>query len=217
MFQDRMLQKAVLDELRWEPSVTAGHIGVVAHDGVVTLTGHVESFVEKHAAGTAARRVKGVKAVAEEILVDLPFDRRRTDEDIAAAAVDRLAWDVSIPGDAVTVTVENGHVILTGQLDWHYQRQAAEQDVRGLLGVTRVTNQISIKPQVDTELLSDDLMHAFHRSWFFDPARITVTAAEGRIRLTGSVNSPHERQLAGETAWAAPGATAVDNDIVVQV
>src|ERR1700677_2606798 len=110
MYTDNQLQKAVLEELRWEPRVTAAHIGVTAKAGVVALTGHVGSYVEKHAAETAASRVKGVKAVAEEIEVKLPFEVKRGDEEIAAAAADRLAWDVAIPNDSVKVKVEKGWV-----------------------------------------------------------------------------------------------------------
>ncbi len=117
MSHDTQLQQAVLAELSWEPSVTAAHIGVAANAGVVTLTGHVGSLAEKHAAEAAARRVKGVKAVAEEIEVRLPFETKRTDEDIALAAIERLAWDVSVPRDAVSVKVENGRINLSGQVD----------------------------------------------------------------------------------------------------
>lgn len=215
MSHDSQLQHAVLAALAWEPSVTAGHIGVTANEGVVTLTGHVESFSEKAAAEAAARGVKGVKAVAEEITVRLPLDDQRDDEEIAAAAVDRLAWNVSLPKDAVSVKVEDGWVTLTGEVDWNYQKQAAEMDVHRLFGVTGVSNHIAIRPKVDASNLSDDIMHALHRSWFFDPKTIEVTAEGGRVRLTGTVSSPHDRQLAATTAWAAPGVTDVENDIVV--
>ena len=133
MSSDNQLQQAVLAELKWEPSVTAAHIGVAANAGVVTLSGHVGSFAEKLAAEATARRVKGVKALAEEIEVRLPFATKKTDEEIAAAALGRLAWDVSVPNDAVKVKVEKGRITLTGQVDWQYQRQAAEHDVRGEL------------------------------------------------------------------------------------
>jgi osmotically-inducible protein OsmY len=215
MSHDHDLQQAVLAELSWEPSVTAAHIGVAANEGVVTLTGHVESFAEKHAAEIAARRVKGVKAVAEEIEVRLSFDTRRSDTEIAAAAIERLAWDVAIPRDAVTVKVENGWITLTGQVDWHYQQEAVEQDIRPLFGVVGVSNQTAIKPRVDARNLGDDIMHALHRSWFFDPKTITVTADGGMVRLSGTVRSAHDRQVAAATAWAAPGTTAVENDIVI--
>jgi osmotically-inducible protein OsmY len=215
MSSDNQLQQAVLAELKWEPSVTAAHIGVAANAGVVTLSGHVGSFAEKLAAEATARRVKGVKALAEEIEVRLPFATKKTDEEIAAAALGRLAWDVSVPNDAVKVKVEKGRITLTGQVDWQYQRQAAEHDVRGLYGVVGTSNQIKINPKVNTSNISDDIMHALHRSWFFDPKTINVSADEGEVRLSGTVRSWHERQVAAATAWAAPGVTDVVNDIVI--
>ncbi|MDR3517909.1 MAG: BON domain-containing protein [Azospirillaceae bacterium] len=215
MSQDSQLQQAVLAEFDWEPSVSAGHIGVTANAGVVTLSGHVDSYAKKHAAEAAARRVKGVKAVAEEIEVRLAFDAERSDEEIASAAIERLAWNVSVPKDSVQVRVEKGWVTLTGQVDWWYQKEAAEIDVRPLHGVLGVSNQTTIKPRVDTADLSDDIMHALHRSWFFDPNTVHVRADRGKVILTGTVQSPHERQIAGQTAWAAPGATEVENDIIV--
>ena len=215
MPHDHKLQKAVLAELHWEPSVTAAHIGVTAEAGVVTLMGHVDTFAQKHAAEMAARRVKGVKAVAEEIEVRLPFDAKRGDDEIAAAALDRLAWDVSVPRDAIQVKVEEGWITLTGQVDWKFQKETAEQDVRRLFGVVGVSNQTTIKPRVDAPDIRDDIVHALHRSWLFDPNTISVSAEGGRVRLTGTVHSVHDRQVAAETAWAAPGATAVENDIAV--
>ena len=215
MTNDRDLQQAVLEELRWEPSVVAAHIGVTANAGVVTLSGHVDSFGQKQAAEAATRRVKGVRGVAEELEVKLPFDMRRGDDDIAAAAVGRLAWDVSVPRDAVAVKAEKGWVTLTGQVGWHYQKEAAETDIRHLLGVMGVSNQITIKPQVNTTNIEDDITHALHRSWLFDPQMVTVSADGGRVRLAGTVHSWHDRQVAADTAWAAPGAIAVENDIRV--
>lgn len=215
MTQDSQLQQSVLAEFNWEPSVTAGHIGVTANAGVVTLSGHVDSYAQKHAAETAARRVKGVKAVAEEIEVRLPFDARRSDEDIAAAAIQRLSWNVSVPRDGVRVTVEKGWVTLTGQVNWWYQREAAEHDIRPLHGVVGISNQTTIKPRVNTAGLSDEITHALHRSWFFNPNTVHVRADGGKVVLTGTVHSFHERQVAGRTAWAAPGVTAVENNLAV--
>ena len=192
-----------------------GNIGVTASNGVVTLSGHVDSYAKKFAAETAARRVKGVKAVAEEIEVRLPFDTKRSDEDIAAAALDRLAWNVSVPKDSVKVKVESGWVTLTGQVDWWYQKNAVEQDIRPLHGVRGVSNLTTIKPRVDTANLSDEITHALHRSWFFDPQHVHVRADGGRIVLTGTVRSSYERQIAAETAWSAPGATDVENDLAI--
>ncbi len=215
MSEDSKLQQAVLDELSWEPSVTAAHIGVSANAGVVTLTGHVDNYAAKAAAENAVRRVKGVRAVAEEMEVHLPMDTARSDAAIAAAAIERLAWNVSVPRDAITVSVEKGWVALSGEVDWWYQKDAAEQDVRRLWGVVSVSNQVTIKARVDTGELSDDITHALHRSWFFNPDNVKVTAKGGRVKLTGTVQSWHERQTAASTAWAAPGAIAVENDLAV--
>jgi osmotically-inducible protein OsmY len=213
MSQDSQLQKAVLEELSWEPSVNAAHIGVAAKDGVVTLTGRVESFAEKRAAEAATRRVKGVKAVAEEIEVQLSFGIKRSDGEIAAATIERLAWDVSVPRDAVKVKVEKGWLTLMGEVDWYYQKNAAEQDVRRLFGVVGVTNQITIKPRVNTSNIISDIILALHRSWLFDPNKISVNAQGGKVWLTGTVHSPHDRQVAAGIAWGAPGVTDVENDI----
>ncbi len=212
---DKQLQQAVLAELDWEPSVLAGHIGVTANDGVVTLSGHVESFAEKHAAETAAGRVRGVKAVAEEINVELPFERIRGDDDIAAAAIERLSWDTSVPRDAITVKVEQGWVTLTGQVSWYYQKAAAEQAIARLHGVSGISNQIILRPAVDVSDISDKIRNALRRSWLPDDETVMVRADGGRIHLSGAVRSPHDRQIAGATAWAAPGAISVENDIAI--
>jgi osmotically-inducible protein OsmY len=215
MSQDSHLQKAVLAELGWEPSVPAAHIGVAANAGVVTLSGHVESLAEKHAAETAALRVKGVKAVVDEIEVRLPDEIKLDDEEIAEAALDRLAWNVSLPAAAVKVTVEKGWITLTGEVDWRYQKEAAAQDLWPLVGVVGLTNAITLKPKVDVQVVSDDIVHALHRSWFFDPQTITVSADGGKVRLSGTVRSPHERQIAIATAWAEPGVTDVESDLTI--
>jgi osmotically-inducible protein OsmY len=215
MSQDHHLQQAVLAELEREPGVTAAHIGVTANAGVVTLTGHVANIAEKHEASGAAERVKAVKAVANELQVRLPEGARRSDEEIAAAAVARLAWNTVVPRDAIKIEVENGQVSLTGQVDWFFQKAAAERDIRQLWGVVEIANRVTVKPRVDVVNISDDIMHALNRSWFFDPKTISVTANGGKVRLGGTARSLHERKLAAETAWGEPGVTDVENDIVV--
>jgi osmotically-inducible protein OsmY len=215
MSDDYQLQEAVLEELRWEPSVNAAHIGVTANAGVVALTGHVESLSEKFAAQDAAGRVKGVKAVAEEIQVQLPNAKRLDDETIAAAAIARLAGNSSVPRDTIMIRVEKGWVTLSGQLDWRYQQRAACQDVRFLAGVVGLTDRTTLKTRVDIAHLSDDITRALNRSWLHEPKTIAVSAMGGAVRLTGTVSSWRDRHLAAETAWAAPGATAVENDLAV--
>jgi osmotically-inducible protein OsmY len=214
MSDDKHLKQAVLDELQWEPSVNAAHIGVTAKDGVVTLMGHVENFSEKYAAEKAARRVNDVKAVAEEIEVRLPFSVKHGDEEIASAAIARLKWDSAVPSGAVKAKVEKGWVTLTGEVDWHYQQEAAVSDVRGLWGVIGVSDDISVKPKPNTSEIKDKIMIALDRSWF-DPATIDVTARGGNVKLTGRVNSWYERDEASSAAWAAPGTTSVENNISV--
>lgn len=215
MSEDGELKQAVLAELTWEPRVTAAHIGVTARNGVVTLTGHVQNYLEKRAAEAAAGRVKGVKAVAEELEVRLAYGLNRADDEIAAAAVDRLSWNVSVPRDAVKVKVEKGWVTLTGQVDWHYQHDAATRDISQLAGVVGVSNNIMIKPRLSASNISDDITRALHRSWSFKPKTINVSAQDGKVTLSGTVHSWHDRQLAASTAWAAPGAISVENDIAV--
>lgn len=215
MSHDSNLQRAVLAALNWEPSVVAAHIGVTAQDGVVTLSGHVDSFVQKHAAEDAARRVKGVRAVAGDLDVQLAFDHQRTDDEIAAAALERLSWDVAVPSDTIRLEVDHGWVTMTGQVTWHFQKEAAEQALRPLAGVVGISDQIVIAPRVSASNISDDIMHALHRSWFFDEDNIHVSAEGGKVHLTGTVDSWVDRQTAASTAWAAPGTTSVENDIRV--
>ena len=212
---DKQLQDAVLAELAWEPSVVAAHVGVTANAGVVTLTGHVATYASKMDAADAAARVKGVKAVAQEIEVKLPSDARRSDDDIAAAVIQRLSWDVSVPRDSVRIRVQSGWVTLTGEVEWFYQKQGVADSVRRMFGVTGVSNDITLRTRVNTSNISDDIMRALGRSWFFDPQTVSVTANGGRVTLNGSVHSFHDREVAAETAWGAPGTTDVENHLAV--
>ena len=215
MSNDSQLKSDVLAELKWEPSVDAAHIGVTAQGGVITLMGHVENYMHKSAAEAAVRRVKGVKAVAEELEVRLPYSIKRDDSDIAGAAINRLAWNATVHRDSVLVKVEKGWVTLSGEVDWNYQKTAAEYEIRSLQGVVGVFNQITIKPRVNVSSLSDDIMHALHRSWFFDPETVNVSAQGGKVKLSGTVHSWHDWDAAESTAWAAPGVISVENNIAI--
>jgi osmotically-inducible protein OsmY len=215
MSSDDILRQAVIDELEWEPSVAAAHIGVAAEAGVVTLSGHVRNYAEKHAAEQAVLRVRGVKAVAQEIEVQLPFDQHRFDEEIAAAAIHRLEWDATLPPRAIKTQVEDGWVTLSGEVGLRFQREEAAADVRNLMGVKGVTNLIKVRAATDAGQISDDITHALHRSWLFDPRTVTVTADGGRVRLTGTVRTPAERRIAASTAWKELGVTEVVNELVV--
>jgi osmotically-inducible protein OsmY len=215
MSADSDLKKAVLDELSWAPNVNAAHIGVTTHAGIVSLTGHVETYMQKLDAEKAAGRVRGVKAVAAEIEVKLPYDIKRSDEDIATAAVDRLDWNTAIPEDAIMVKVQQGWVTLTGTVRWQFEKEAAEKDIRALSGVIGVSNQVLVKPAIDASDVKKDIEEALHRSWFYDPDSIKVSAQGGKITLSGKAMTWDARHLAEVAAWSAPGATSVQNDIAV--
>jgi osmotically-inducible protein OsmY len=214
MSDDNRLKQAVLDALNWEPSINAAHIGVTAKDGIVTLMGHVETYSEKVAAEKAARRVKAVKAIAEELEVRLPIGVTHGDEEIAAAAFNRIRLDSTVPNDAIDLKVENGWVTLSGEVNRYYQKEAVADDIRVLWGVVGVSNDITIKPVMNMSKIKDDIIVAFDR-WWFSPATITVTAQGGAVKLGGTVKSLHERDEASTIAWAAPGTTSVENHISV--
>jgi osmotically-inducible protein OsmY len=205
MKSDKQVQRDVLAELGWEPSVNAAHIGVEVSDGVVTLAGHVANYAEKLNAERAAQRVAGVKALAVEMDVTLAGDSKRTDSDIARAAENVLQWTTYLPPGSIKVKVENGWITLSGQVEWGYQRTTAVNAVRHLMGVTGVSEQIAIKPKVSSTLVKSDIEAAMKRRAQSHADGISVAVQGADVTLTGIVNSWSERQLAMDTAWGAPG------------
>ena len=215
MKTDSQLQQDVIAELKWEPSVHAEQIGVEVKDGVVTLAGQVASFAEKWAAENAAQRVAGVKALVVAMDVQLPALVQRGDADIARSAENVLDWTACLPTDGVKLMVEAGWITLSGEVDWQYQKQVAEDALRYLVGVTGVSNQISVKPKVSTSAVKSDIEAALKRRARLDAKQITVEVSGSEVTLSGSVQDWAERALATHSAWNAPGVRNVVDHLTV--
>jgi osmotically-inducible protein OsmY len=217
MTGDYELQQEVLDELEFEPSVNAAHIGVAANAGVITLTGFVSSYAEKLAAERAVRRIKGVKALAEEIEVRLPSDKMLADHEIAGRAADILKWRVGLPASRIGVKVEKGIVTLTGDVDWRYQKSEAEAAVHNLSGVAGVASFIRVNSPIPVTEVKEKIQRALRRNAELDASRITVQTDGGKVVLGGKVHAWYERDIAERAAWSAPGVTDVQDHIQVEL
>jgi len=217
MKSDAQLQNDVTEALKWEPNIDEAQVGVNVKAGIVTLTGHVPHFLQKTAAEEAAKRIYGVKAVANEIDVRIPSSGQRSDTEIATAAVSALRWDASVPDDAIKVTVTNGWVKLEGELEWDFQRKAAEDDVHRLIGVRGISDEITVKqkPKASPSEVKSKIEDAFQRSAQIDARRIGVKIHDGKAILHGNVHSWNEREEAERAALAAPGVSGVENDLAV--
>lgn len=215
MKTDARLKKDVEAELEWEPAVDAAHIGVAVKDGVVTLTGHLETFAEKYVAERAVRRVAGVRAIAEEIDVKLARGHLRSDSDIAQAIEGAFSWHTLIPSDHIQVKVEQGWVTLTGEVNWDYQRRVAEQTVRPINGVRGVTNSIALKTTSTPNNITERIGRALSRQAEREARAIEVTVNGTTATLRGQVHSWAERNAAQGAAFSAPGITSVLNELKV--
>lgn len=220
MKSDTQLQTDVMDELKWEPTIQAAEIGVTVKNGVVTLSGKVDSFAKKYAAERAVKRVLGVRGLNEEIKVMLVNPLSLKDEEIAETVAKVLLWNTGIPQHRINAVVHNGHITLNGDVDWKYQKEASEDSVRHLNGVTGVTNWISIKPSlpvvVDSEV-KNRIEGALRRNarLLLASQKIQVESSGTRVILRGSVGSLAESEEAEASAWSAPGVTQVENNLVV--
>ncbi len=216
MNSDVQLRQYVLDELNADPSIDTAQIAVTVKDGIVTLGGDVSSFGQKRAAERAVKRVAGVKGYAEEIHVKIPGFARRTDADIATAAVNALQWNVTVPVDTVMVKVHEGVLTLEGEVNWQFQREAADHAVGHLLGVRRVVNEIVVKPAVTASDVKNKIETAFTRNAMVDSDGINVRVEGGAVTLEGAVRSWAEREEAERAAWAVPGVVVVDDRLAVR-
>ena len=214
MKTDADLKRDVTAELSWDPAVKSNAIGVAVKDSVVTLTGHLDSFGEKHAALRAAQRVAGVKAIALELDVKLAPDHKRSDTDIAASAETALKWNTLVP-DAVQLTVDHGWVTLKGEVEWDYQRRSAEKAVRPLMGVVGISNEMRLRARPQATNLSRKIEEALTRQAIREAKQIHVTVNGTAVKLTGNVHSWHELEAAQGVAWSAPGVVSVVNELRV--
>jgi osmotically-inducible protein OsmY len=210
------LQRTVIDELDWEPSVNAAGIGVTVTGSVVTLSGYVPTYAEKRAAERAVLRVAGVHGVADEIEVRLPSMFERTDAELAKAALDALHWNVYLPEEKIKVKVEDGWITLEGKVEWKYQRDRAEQAVRTLKGVLGVVTLLEIEPRTSPLGVKEKILKALQRIAAEDAEHIQVVAEGGKVTLRGTVRTWMERDEAETAAWSAPGVTEVHNLVDVR-
>jgi osmotically-inducible protein OsmY len=215
MRTDSEIQRDIEDELRWDPSLDNDDIAVSVRDGVVTLAGYVKSYLDKWHAERVTGKVKGVKAIANDLNVKLPSSSERPDPDIARGVIDALKWNIAVPADRIKAKVDKGWVTLEGDVDWHFQREAAERSVRSLRGVKGVTNLITVRVRTTPEDVKQKIKDALERSAQFDADRITVEVEGNKAILKGTVRSYAEKRDAERAARNAPGITEVENKLTV--
>ncbi len=215
MRTDMDIQKDVVAALKWEPSLRDDDIAVGVRDGVVTLAGFVDSYADKLTAERVASKVKGVKALANDLAVKLPSSSTRPDPDLAHAAVDALKWSVAVPQDRIQVKVKNGWLVLEGEVDWYYQKEAAQRAVRDLTGISGVSNLITVRARPTPTDVKQRIRQALQRGAQFDAERISVEIQGNRAILRGTVRSYAEMKDAERAARDAPGVTEVENDLTI--
>ena len=213
---DAQLRQDIVDELEFDPSFSGEHIGVAVDKGIVTLGGHVNSYAEKLAAIAATRWVKGVHAIAENIEVHRPNQKEMSDDQIAKRAHDILNWDVLVPPNAVDVLVHDGWLTLSGNVNWYFERTAAEDDVRKLSGVRGITNMIAIKPYIDSSNVKSKIESALKRYAEIEASAISVSVASGnKVILEGAVDTWGERRAVEDAAWSVPGVASVEDRLTI--
>lgn len=216
MKTDLQIQKDVMDELKWQPFLNSSEIGVAVKNGVVTLSGIVDSYSKKLTAERITKNVSGVKALAEDIQIGVSPSYRKTDTEIAEAVYNALKWHSAVHEDDVKIKVEDGIVTLEGEVEWEYLRSNARTAVQNLLGVRSVTNLIKVKAKVSPVELGKKITAAFQRSASIDSAKVHVSVSGSKVTLSGKVRSFAESDDAENAAWAAPGVFQVDNKLEIE-
>jgi osmotically-inducible protein OsmY len=215
MKTNEVLQKDVQDAIKWEPLLNAAEIGVIAKDGVITLTGSVDTYAKKSQAEDAAKKVAGVKAVVEKIEIKSDNSGKKSDGEIAAEVLEALKWSWEVPKDKVQVKVENGWVTLNGELNWNFQKEAVKKAATNLIDVKWVTNNITIKSDRVANVEKEDIEKAFNRNWSLEDKHILISVSENKVKLNGTVHSWYQKDEASRIAWNAPGVESVDNELTV--
>ena len=216
MRSDMQIQKDVMEELKWEPFLNASEVGVAVKNGIVTLSGLVDSYSKKLAAEKVAKRVAGVKAVAEDIQVGMSPAYRKTDAEIAEAVLNALKWNSAVQEEKIKIKVEDASVILEGEVEWEYQRTSAQTAIENLMGVRSVLNLITVNPKFKASDIHQKISAAFHRSAIIDSGKITVEVFESKVILRGKVRSFAEKDDAEHAAWSAPGVTSVTSELEIE-
>ena len=217
MKTDAEIQKHVMEELKWEPAIHSSEIGVAVKNGVVTLSGTVDAYLEKKMAEKAALKVAGVKGIAEDIEIKLSYHHQKTDAELAQAVVNALKWNVLVPDDKIKIKVENAWVTAEGAVEWAYEQNAVRDAISGIVGIKGISNLVKVIPKVNPADVKKKISAAFERSASIDASNIHIENVGNKVILTGKVRSYSEKREAERAAWNAPGVAAVENNIEIKL